>query len=87
MTSCGRCHIVISLDHLQDTDLLPLIDVFMEIHSFDVDTVDIVHNSPRLLNSEHLIGLMHAIGDKLHAVNLQDSSLGEEFLRLVLILL
>ncbi|KAI3411324.1 WD_REPEATS_REGION domain-containing protein [Psidium guajava] len=80
MTSCGGCHIVISLDHLQDTDLLPLIDVFMEIHSFDVDTVDVVHNSPHLLNSEHLIGLMHAIGDKLHAVNLQDSSLGEEFL-------
>lgn len=80
MTSCGGCHIVISLDHLQDTDLLPLIDVFMEIHSFDVDTVDVVHNSPHLLNLENLIDLMHAIGDKLHAVNLQDSSLGEEFL-------
>ncbi|KAI6695158.1 hypothetical protein NL676_022868 [Syzygium grande] len=80
MNSCGGCHLVISLDHLQDTDLLPLVDVFVEIHSFDVDTVDVVHKSPRLLNSEHLIVLMLAIGDKLHAVNLQDSSLGEDFL-------
>ncbi|KAK4840397.1 hypothetical protein QYF36_007880 [Acer negundo] len=80
------CHeksgIVISLNQLKDADFSPLIDVFLEIDSSDIDAVDILHKTrtPCFLNEEHVISLMHAINHKLRVVDLSDVSLRNETL-------
>ncbi|KAL5753089.1 hypothetical protein ACOSQ2_023596 [Xanthoceras sorbifolium] len=81
------CHekscFVVSLDQLKDADISPLIDVFLEIDSSDIDAVDILHKTltPCFLNEEHVVSLMHAINQKLRVVDLSDMSLGNDMLR------
>ncbi|XP_031116324.1 uncharacterized protein LOC116020023 isoform X2 [Ipomoea triloba] len=73
-----ECTIVLSLDDLEDDDLSPLIDFFQEVHSFDIDAVDILCRLPRVLNQELVLALMHAVGSKLRTANLQDILLKED---------
>ncbi|KAK2657580.1 hypothetical protein Ddye_010632, partial [Dipteronia dyeriana] len=74
--------IVLSLDQLKDTDISPLIDVFLEIDSSDINAVDILYKTltPCFLNEERVISLMHAINHKLRVVDLCDVSLRNETL-------
>ncbi|WCJ31340.1 Protein DWD HYPERSENSITIVE TO UV-B 1 [Euphorbia peplus] len=73
--------IVILLNQLKDDDLLPLIDVFMAIDSFDIDVVDVLHESPCNLNEQLLISLLRAIDLKLRVVDLHNITLKEDFVR------
>lgn len=74
---------MVYLDQLKDEDFSPLIDVFLSVDSSDIDGVDILHESPCILNEEYLMSLMRAIRLKLGVVDLQDVSLTKDFLRSV----
>lgn len=75
---------MILLNQLKDTDISPLINVFLSSNSSDIDAVDILHESPSDLNEEYVMPLLWAINLKLRVVDLRDMSLEEDFLRLVL---
>ncbi|OVA00996.1 WD40 repeat [Macleaya cordata] len=80
--SCRElCSLQVFLDKLKDVDFPPLIDVFSAIDSSEIDTVDILHESPYVLNGELVLSLMRAINQKLRVVDLQDSSFGKDGLR------
>lgn len=69
---------MLSLDDLEDDDLSPLVDFFQEVHSFNIDAVDILCRLPCVLNQELVLALMHAVGSKLRAACLQDILLKED---------
>ncbi|KAL6013195.1 hypothetical protein ACLOJK_003687, partial [Asimina triloba] len=77
------CIMEIFLDKLNDADFLPLMDMFTEIDSSEVDAVDILHESPPciLFNEEPVLSLIHKINQKLRVVDLQGLSFGKDFLR------
>ncbi|XP_058215382.1 protein DWD HYPERSENSITIVE TO UV-B 1-like isoform X4 [Rhododendron vialii] len=75
------CSLVVFLDDLKDADFLPLLDMFMEIGTSDIDAVDIFHYSSCDLNGEYVLLLLRAINQKLRVVNIRDASFGKEFLR------
>ncbi|GKU98879.1 hypothetical protein SLEP1_g11814 [Rubroshorea leprosula] len=80
--SCQKTsNIVILLDQLKDTDIPPLIDVFQAIDASDIDVVDIIQESPSILNEDYLLSLMNAVKLKLRVVDLRNTSLTKDFLR------
>ncbi|KAK9284549.1 hypothetical protein L1049_023724 [Liquidambar formosana] len=76
-----KCSIVVFLDQLKDDDFYPLIDVFLEIASSDIDAVDILQVSPCALNEEYIMPLMRAVSIKLRVVDLQDMSFKKDCLQ------
>ncbi|EOX91603.1 Transducin family protein / WD-40 repeat family protein isoform 2 [Theobroma cacao] len=76
-----KCKIVVLLNQLKDDDILPLIDVFPEIDSSDIDAVDIFHHeSTSFLNEEYILSLMNAIKLKLQVIDLTNASTKKDFL-------
>ncbi|KAL7236482.1 hypothetical protein ACSBR1_019722 [Camellia fascicularis] len=75
------CSLVFSLDCLKDADFPPLLDIFMEIDTSEINAVDIFHDSSCDLNGEYVLLLLRAINQKLRVVDLRDLSFGKEFLR------
>lgn len=78
-----KCSIVVVLDHLRMADFSPLIDIFLEIDSSNVDSVAIIHESPIILTEEYVLSMIRAINLKLQLVELRDISFGEDFFRFV----
>lgn len=76
-----RSHLVVVLDHLKDVDFLPLIDVIDSMSSSDIDAVDILNESPCILNEDQVLSLICAANQKLHTVTLQDLPFTKHFLR------
>uniref|UniRef100_A0A5B7C1Q0 U2A'/phosphoprotein 32 family A C-terminal domain-containing protein n=1 Tax=Davidia involucrata TaxID=16924 RepID=A0A5B7C1Q0_DAVIN len=74
------CNLVVFLDDLKDADFLPLLDVFMEIDTSEIDAVDILHESSCVLDGEYVLLLLRAINQKLRVVDLRDLSFGKDFL-------
>lgn len=75
------CSMVVFLDRVKDIDFYPLLDLLMEIDASEIDAVDIFNESSCVLNGEYALSLMRAINQKLRIVDLQDLSLGKDFLR------
>ncbi|XP_052193667.1 protein DWD HYPERSENSITIVE TO UV-B 1 isoform X2 [Diospyros lotus] len=74
------CRLVVFLDDLKDADFLPLLDIFLEIDSSEIDEVDILHESSCNLNGERVLLLLRAIKQKLRVVDLLDLPFGKDFL-------
>ncbi|XP_057543686.1 protein DWD HYPERSENSITIVE TO UV-B 1-like [Amaranthus tricolor] len=77
----SRSNLIVVLDHLKDADLLPLIDTINAMSSSDVDVVDILNESPCILNEDQVLSLMCAANQKLRTVSLQDLPFTKRFLR------
>lgn len=77
------CILEILLDHLKDIDLHPLIEVSMKISESEIDAVDVLNESSCALTGEYALLLMQSIKQKLRVVDLQDLSLGMDFLRYI----
>ncbi|XP_031110213.1 uncharacterized protein LOC116014320 isoform X2 [Ipomoea triloba] len=75
-----ECTIVLSLDELEDSDLSPIIDALLKVHSFSVDAVDILCRSRSILNQEYVLSLMRAVDSKLRIANLQDMLLRKDII-------
>lgn len=73
----------ILLDCLKDADFPPLLDVFVEVNSSDIDAVDITQASHCSLSKDFVISLLDAINLKLRIGDLLDISLVDDFLRYV----
>ncbi|XP_039053355.1 uncharacterized protein LOC120195381 [Hibiscus syriacus] len=75
--SCQEnCNIVVSLNQLKNDDIPPLIDVFLDIDSSDIDAFHVRHHgTTSVLNEEHVFSLMNAIKLKLRL------TLKKDFLR------
>lgn len=71
------CTMVISLDQLEDADISPLVEVFL---NFQFDAISMLCKSSTGLCQESVVSLMHATGLKLHIVDLQHVSFPEDFL-------
>ena len=69
------------LDHLKDSDFLPLYELLSEIDHSVIDGVDIYNETPCIMNGSYVLSLMRAINKKLHAVHVTDLSLERGFLR------
>ncbi|XP_034692414.1 uncharacterized protein LOC117919345 isoform X1 [Vitis riparia] len=80
-SSHEKCSIVVLLDHLRAADFSPLIDVFLEIDSSNIDAVDILHESPIILTEEYVLSMIRTINLKLRLVELRDVSFGKDFFR------
>ena len=78
---------MVVLDHLKDVDFLPLIVVIDSMSSSDIDAVDILNESPCILNEDQVLSLICAANQKLHTVSLQDLPFTKHFLRSVMLLL
>lgn len=76
-----RRTLMIVLDYLKDADFLPLIDVINAMCSSDIDAVDIINDSPCILNEDQVLSLMCAVNQKLCTVSLQDLPFTKRFLR------
>ncbi|KAI4326044.1 hypothetical protein MLD38_031397 [Melastoma candidum] len=77
----GESTVVVSLDHLADADIRPLVDTFTQLGPSEIDAVDIVQKSPGSLNADVVMSLVNSIGSKLYIIDFQDPSFGEDFLR------
>ncbi|KAG5528533.1 hypothetical protein RHGRI_029273 [Rhododendron griersonianum] len=76
-----KCNMAILLDCLKDADFPPLVDVFVEVNSSDIDAVDITQASHCSLSKDFVISLLDAINLKLRIGDLLDISLVDDFLR------
>ncbi|KAL6220356.1 hypothetical protein ACLB2K_008112 [Fragaria x ananassa] len=76
-----KCSITVLLDQLKDADILPLKDVLMSSDSSHIHAVDLFLEFHSDLGTESVVDLMNGINAKLRVVDLQDLSLGKEFLR------
>lgn len=74
------CSLVVLLDNLKDADFHPVLDLFMEIDASEIDAVDIINRSACPLDGGYVLSLLRAINTKLRIVDLQDVSLGKNFL-------
>ncbi|KAK2974508.1 hypothetical protein RJ640_018673, partial [Escallonia rubra] len=74
------CRLEIFLDDLKDVDFHPLLDVFMEVDTSQIDAVDILHKSSCSMSGKYVLSLLRATSQKLRVVDLQDSSFGKDFL-------
>lgn len=81
-----KCSILVYLDHLKNADIYPLIDVFTEMDSFDIEAVDILSKRPCFLKEEYIVSLMHAIDQKLRVVDLSNITLRNDILLSVYLL-
>lgn len=77
---------MVLLNKLKNADISPLIEMFREIDSSDIDAVDIIHRAPCCLKKEEIMSLMHAINQKLQLVDLGQMALTNDILRFVLFL-
>ncbi|PHU25168.1 hypothetical protein BC332_03500 [Capsicum chinense] len=68
-----RSTLVVPLDELKDDDMLPLVDMLLKIHLFNVDAVDILSTSKSVVNQESVVSLMRAVNSTLRIVDLQDT--------------
>ncbi|KAH9663836.1 WD REPEATS REGION domain-containing protein [Citrus sinensis] len=75
-----KCSILVYLDQLKNADIYPLIDVFTEMDSFDIEAVDILSKRPCFLKEEYIMSLMHAIDQKLRVVDLSNITLRNDIL-------
>ncbi|XP_044508095.1 uncharacterized protein LOC123227360 isoform X3 [Mangifera indica] len=76
-----KCTFVVLLNKLKNADISPLIEMFREIDSSDIDAVDIIHRAPCCLKKEEIMSLMHAINQKLQLVDLGQMALTNDILR------
>ncbi|KMT09786.1 hypothetical protein BVRB_6g127660 [Beta vulgaris subsp. vulgaris] len=76
-----RSTLVIVLDNVKDADFSPLIDMINAMSSCDVDAVDILNQSPCILNEDQVLSLMCAANQNLRTVSLQDLPFTKRFLR------
>ncbi|KAM7507159.1 hypothetical protein LguiA_017612 [Lonicera macranthoides] len=76
-----KCTVVVLLDQLNDADFSPLIDFFHANDASEIEAVDVIHNSPCVLNQDCVFSLMRAINSKVRVVDLQNMSLKEDDLR------
>lgn len=74
------------LDELEDSDLSPIMDALLKVHTFSVDAVDILCRSCSILNQEYVLSLTRAVNSKLRIVNLQDMLLKRDIIWYVLIM-
>lgn len=79
------CSLDIFLDHLKDSDFLPLLDIFMELDTSEIEAIDVRNESSCVLDGEYALSLMRAINQKLRRVDLQDVPFGKNFLRYLLV--
>lgn len=71
---------VIFLDDLKSVDFHPLYNVFVQIDISEIDAVDILQNSSCSLEGDSVLLLLRAVQQKLRIVDLQDKTLGRDFL-------
>ncbi|KAG6789741.1 hypothetical protein POTOM_005865 [Populus tomentosa] len=71
----------IILDHLEDIDVPPLLDVCANIETSEIEVVDIRNGPNCALHGEYALSLMRAFIQKLQVVDLQDLPFGKDFLR------
>ncbi|KAI3523977.1 hypothetical protein L1887_02537 [Cichorium endivia] len=71
---------VIFLDDLKSIDFHPLYNVFLQIDSSEIDSVDILQKSSCSLDGNSVLLLLLAINQKLRVVDLQDRTFGKDFL-------
>ncbi|KAK9167161.1 hypothetical protein Scep_002352 [Stephania cephalantha] len=77
-----RSILQVLLDLLMDVDVPPLIETFSLMGSYEIDSIDIINESPCVLKRENVMSLMRAANQKLRVVDINDSSFGKDFLRL-----
>lgn len=75
-----RSALVVSLDELEDDDMLPLVDMLLKIHLINVDSVDILSTSKSVVNQESVVSLMRAVNSTLRIVDLQDTLFRKDIL-------
>lgn len=80
------CSLEILLDDIKDIDFPPLLDLFMELDSSEIQAIDVHNESLCVLNGEYALSLMRVINQKLRRVDLQDLSFGKNFLRYIFML-
>ncbi|KAM7251445.1 hypothetical protein ACFE04_023328 [Oxalis oulophora] len=74
--------VVVSLDHLKEADILPLLDTLMaNSPSHSTDEVDLIHKLPCTLNEDQIMAFMHSINPKLRVVDLRASTMRKDFFR------
>uniref|UniRef100_A0A6N2LYW4 U2A'/phosphoprotein 32 family A C-terminal domain-containing protein n=1 Tax=Salix viminalis TaxID=40686 RepID=A0A6N2LYW4_SALVM len=82
--SCNEiCSLEIILDHLEDIDVPPLLDVCASIETSEIEVVDIRNGPLCALQGEYALSLMRAFNQKLQLVDLQDLPFGKDFLRFI----
>ncbi|KAL1296096.1 hypothetical protein HN51_056856 [Arachis hypogaea] len=80
--SCRElCSLEILIDDLRDIDFAPLLDICTDLDNSEIEAVDVRTESACVLNGAYALSLMRAIKQKLRVVNLQDLSVGRDFLR------
>ena len=77
----------IILDHLEDIDVPPLLDVCATIETSEIEAVDVRNGPSCTLKGECALSLISTFNQKLRVVDLQDSSFGKDFLRYVVVLI
>ncbi|KAJ6424390.1 hypothetical protein OIU84_025228 [Salix udensis] len=83
--SCNEiCNLEIILDHLEDIDVPPLLDVCASIETSEIEVVDIRNGPLCALQGEYALSLMRAFNQKLQLVDLQDLPFGKDFLRYII---
>lgn len=75
-----RSTLVVPLDELEDDDMLPLVDILLKVHRFNVDAVDILSTSKSVVNQESVLSLMRAVNSTLRIVDLQDTLFRKDIL-------
>lgn len=75
-----RSTLVVPLDELEDDDMLPLVDILLNVHLFNVDAVDILSTSKSVVNQESVVSLMRAVNSTLRIVDLQDTLFRKDIL-------
>ena len=86
--SCNEiCSLEIILDHLEDIDVPPLLDVCATIETSEIEVVDIRNGPNCTLHVEYALSLMRAFNQKLQVVDLQDLPFGKDFLRYIAVLI
>lgn len=75
-----RSTLVILLHELEDDDILPLVDILLKVHLFNVDAVDILSTSKSVVNQESVVSLMRAVNSTLRIVDLQDTLFRKDIL-------
>lgn len=75
-----RSTLVVPLDELEDDDMLPLVDILLNVHLYNVDAVDILSTSKSVVNQESVVSLMRAVNSILRSVDLQDTLLRKDIL-------
>ncbi|KAK9092882.1 hypothetical protein Syun_027793 [Stephania yunnanensis] len=64
-----------------DVDVPPLIETLSLMGSYEIDAIDIINESPFVLKRENVMSLMRTANQKLRVMDINDSSLGKDFLR------